>query len=115
MTNLKYISGLIIVIVLLIVGYRFEQYKVEKDFLLFTTIECSEGDTGCFTLECSGDDLECDPTPYKKVVIQADGASSCLFEHDCVDFVCNETENCEIIICDDSSIEEGETCVMNTM
>ena len=113
MTILKHISTLAIIVILLIISNRFGEYNIKKDFLLFTTIECSSGDIGCFVLDCSIDESVCDSTPYKKISIKATQAPSCLYEHNCEEFLCQSIENCEVILCDSSSTDDGEICAPN--
>lgn len=65
----------------------------------------------CFVSDCSSeDDPECDLTPYKKVEILAKEAPSCLEEHSCESFGCNQIKSCSITYCDNKSKEEGEIC-----
>lgn len=112
MTKTKHILIILFILILGIVFYRFEQYKVEKNFLLFGTVECQVEDTSCFVADCSPDvDPECDITLYQKIEVSARNAPACLFEHDCVDFVCEESQGCEVIVCSQDTIDIGESCI----
>ena len=111
-SNTKKEIVLIIAILFIIIGFRYEQYVVERNFMLDVNVNCIEGEKGCFVADCDPADSEdCDTTHYKKVSILASEAPKCLEEHSCEAFSCSGLHNCAVVLCNDESLEEGEVCV----
>lgn len=102
------------VAVLAVVGFRYHQYVIERNFVLAVNAPCNPETESCFAWACDPEeDEECDLTPYKKVEIIANEAPQCLEEHACEEFSCDpESETCSVTYCEDETIEEWEMCVM---
>jgi hypothetical protein len=110
-SNTKKEIVLIIAILAIIIGFRYQQYMVQRNFTLDVNVACVAGEQGCFAMDCSPEESEdCDTATYKKVNILASEAPQCLEEHSCEAFSCTGLANCSIILCDDESIEDGEMC-----
>jgi len=111
----KNANWLIIVVILLlfvVVGYRFEQYYLLKNFTLEVNTSCNPEIEKCFVMDCQEGDPGCDTSPYKKVEILARDAPKCLEEHSCDSFVCPVgLVNCSITYCSESALSDGERCV----
>ncbi len=101
----------VVILMLAIVGFRYEQYVIERNFDVIANTVCDPQIEECFVLDCDPDtDEECDVTPYKKVAIIANQAPQCLFEHSCEEFSCDGRASCEITYCTEEALEEGELC-----
>lgn len=97
---------------LVVVVYRFEEYQVAGDYLIYTTASCDATNERCFVMDCDPTDEECDQTPYKKITVHAGSAPACALEHTCEDFVCPvEDSSCEVLLCNDDAVEDGEVCM----
>ena len=109
----KLFLALIILATLLVVFNRYQQYIINRNFVLNIDTVCSPDIEKCFTMDCSpADDPECDDTPYKKVEILEINAPKCLEEHNCSDFACDPGDIlCSITFCSDNVLEDGEKCV----
>ena len=108
----KYFLIFILCVGIIIVGYRYKQYVIDKDFILDVNVECNPSVEKCFVVDCDSSDPACDSAPYKKVEIKYVYALLCLEEHDCQDFSCMGIENnyCVIKYCSDSTLSGGEKC-----
>jgi len=111
---LKKANWLIIVVVLIllaVVGYRFEQYYVLKNFILEVNTSCDSSTDKCFVMACEAGSSDCDTSHYKKVEIVARDAPKCLEEHSCDNFLCsNGSDKCSITYCSENALSDGETC-----
>lgn len=109
--NTKFFLVVLLVLILIVVGYRYKQYYLDRNFLIEVNTVCDIESENCFVADCSiEEDPDCDDTPYKKVKILANEAPACLEEHTCEVFSCEEKENCSVIYCSDESLEDGERC-----
>jgi hypothetical protein len=106
----KYFYIAITILILIVTGYRFVQYRVENNFLLYGTISCNTETESCFVWDCSLDELDCDQTPYKKVTVWAASAPDCLYENDCEDFSCEGIKECQIQNCSAEALMDEEMC-----
>ena len=104
---------LILLITLIVVFYRYQQYVVDKNFILNVNTVCDPNIENCFTADClPGTDSECDTTPYKKVKILDRYAPKCLEEHNCSSFSCEKyNSNCYVTYCSPDTLENGEKCL----
>lgn len=103
---------LVMLAVFTIVGFRYNQYVQERNYLLNVNTGCNTESESCFAADCSvASDPSCDPTPYEKVVISAHDAPSCLEEHSCESFSCGNIASCSISYCSKDTITEGERCL----
>lgn len=97
-----------------IAAYRYQQYVVDKNYLLEVNAPCDVTTHSCFTSDCSPqDDLSCPPGPYEKVEIRKAVAPACLEEHTCTSFACPAGGTCAITYCSSDSLEDGEHCSGN--
>lgn len=104
---------LIILVLLAVIVYRYDQYVLKKNFLLNIATACDPSFESCFVVDCSPEeDEECDQTPYKKIEIRASEAPMCLQEHSCDTFECEPGTSCVASYCSDDALEEGEICSM---
>jgi len=105
-----YYSALFILLLIAVV-VRFYEYKVDRNFLIFSFIECDPTTNDCFVENCSPQvDSECNPSPYAKIAIPGYIAPECLAEHTCESFVCSQENGCIIDYCTEEVTEEWETC-----
>lgn len=89
--------------------YRFIDYRINKNFFIYSAIPCNPAVHSCF-LELCEDDVECEQVPYSKIEISAKVAPTCILENSCEELSCNDVQNCEIIYCTDESLEDYEDC-----
>jgi hypothetical protein len=112
--KLKHLLVLIILVVVFVIMYRYDQYIIKKNFILEVSISCDSSKETCFVMDCSVDiDPDCDKNPYKKIKISATYAPICLEEHTCDDFTCDNLNDCSTLICSDDNKESWETCLTN--
>lgn len=98
-------------VIFAIVWYRYDQYVVQRNFIIHAAAPCDSSEGTCFVADCSPEDDEtCDLTPYKKVELLANKAPACLEEHTCASFACAAIDSCTETYCDEESLEEGEVC-----
>jgi hypothetical protein len=103
--------ALFLAVICIVAWYRYDQYVVQKNFLLEVNAVCNPASEACFVADCSPtDDPFCDTTPYKKVEILASEAPACLEEHTCESFSCDGIERCSITYCLDEIKEDWESC-----
>lgn len=106
--------AMVLVAVAATIWYRFDQYVIQRNFVMVANAFCDPESEECFVMDCDPEtDEECDATPYKKVSILASEAPACLQEHTCETFSCDGLSSCEITTCDDESLEEGEACYVH--
>ncbi|MES2225726.1 MAG: hypothetical protein V4480_02855 [Patescibacteria group bacterium] len=111
MRSPRYFLVLSIAAILGIVGYRYDQYLVEKQYTLRVDVSCDSAAESCFAADCTPDSgPDCDPTPYKKVEIRAADAPACLEEHSCEHFSCAGIASCTLSLCSGDVLEDGEKC-----
>lgn len=102
---------LVLCLVGFVVGVRYQQYVLERNFMVEVTTACDPFYNSCFTSSCTpDDDPSCPPVPYKKVSIIAHDAPMCLLEHTCSSFECT-TLQCEILYCAEDVLDEAESCI----
>jgi hypothetical protein len=102
---------LIILVLLAVIVYRYDQYILKKNFLLNIAANCDPSIESCFVVNCSPEeDEECDQTPYKKIEILASEAPMCLQEHSCDSFECESGTSCVAVYCSENTLEEWEVC-----
>jgi hypothetical protein len=111
-TRSKLFFWLLLVIIILVSGFKFNQFFIEKDFTLLVNLDCDPAMERCFALDCSSmDDPECDDVPYKKLETWAGNAPSCLLERTCLDFSCPLNDAlCSVTYCSSENIESWEKC-----
>lgn len=106
-----YFLGISILVLIAIVGYRYQQYVVDHNFKLKVNTSCDPTTEACFQADCDpASDAECDTSPYKKVSILAKEAPACLEEHSCEAFTCDGKASCSISYCSESEVSDGEVC-----
>ncbi len=107
----KYWLALFAIIVISVIGYRYYDYVVQRNFLLEVNVTCDPATDTCFVMDCvPAEDPFCDITPYKKVELLASEAPACLEEHACEAFSCGASESCTETFCSDDTREEWEIC-----
>ncbi len=100
----------LLVFVVLTVVFRYEEYAVRKNFILYSYASCDPASASCFQTDCDPSDEMCDTTPYLKVSLPAAAADHCLLEQDCESFSCDGITGCDISYCSESTLEVGEIC-----
>ena len=108
--DLYLIMGLFIVLLIIVVAYRYNQYVLNKNFLLEVNATCDKNIENCFLSDCEPD-MGCDPTPYKKIEIQSNQSPWCMEEHTCPSFYCKDNNTCKVTYCSATSLEDGEKCL----
>jgi len=110
-TRPLYLLLLLLSAILVVIAYRYEQYVVQRNFLIDVQAPCDPASKSCFVSDCSPtDDPACDTSPYDKVEILDSEAPACLEEHTCVAFSCEGYSNCSIDYCSEDTLEDGEAC-----
>jgi hypothetical protein len=102
------------ILVLAIVGivvYRYDQYVLNRQYLVDAAAPCDPALNSCFVADCSPDeDPSCDTTPYEKVELPGALAPGCLLENSCEAFTCTADNDCVITYCAAEDTEDGEIC-----
>ena len=107
----KYLFILVILLFLAVMGYRYDEYILKRNFLITVNAVCNPSIESCFVADCeTGPD--CDESPYKKVDILAHNTPKCLEEHNCPNFSCANISNCEETYCSENTLSEGEKCLV---
>ena len=102
---------LVAVLVFSVVGFRYYEYVVNRNFIINVYTACNPSTEQCFVSDCSPeDDLSCPNGPYKKIEIRDADAPQCLEEHTCTNFICGDIASCTATYCSEENLEEGESC-----
>ena len=127
--NSKYFLGFVALVIVLLVGYKFKQFIIDKDFTLIANIPCDTKTESCFKVTCdpvtgcdaSSGIVNADGSPYKKVTLPYSKAPNCLIEEDCTSFSCEANDPgdpaCKVTTCVDGATEDnggpadGEECI----
>lgn len=110
MKNSRFIL-LIIFLVIIVVGYRYNEYVLSRHFDVLATTECDPISESCFFWDCTVDEEEdCDTTPYGKVEMAAYETPSCLLENNCEEFFCEDYKTCEAVMCSEETVSSWEGC-----
>ena len=113
MSTIAKFSLSFLVAVAVVLGYRYYDYKVLRDYLVHANVACDPLTERCFA-EFDPEDETAEPIPYKSVVINARYAPQCLEEHACEAFACpREADVCEVRYCEAEGLEEGESCFVS--
>jgi hypothetical protein len=114
----KFILISIIIIIFAVVGFKYKQFFLDRDFLFLTQVNCDPKTEQCFRVICDG---ECDTSskllfmdgsPYKYVELPAYKAPQCLVETKCPDFSCKENDQtCTTTYCSDDTLSDEEECI----
>ena len=110
--KVKFLFPIIFILVFFfVVGYRYKEYVLDKNFILEVNTLCDQNSGNCFT--SSSSDLNFGQNPYKKIKILASYAPKCLEEHSCESFICpaNKNSECEITYCSNDTKTDGEECL----
>lgn len=111
MRKTLWIQWIFIATILFVIGVRYYDSIVRRDFLIEATISCDPMHEACFAWDCDVEtDPTCDQTPYKKIALPAYSASHCLEENDCPEFSCEAAAGCTTTYCSDETREEWELC-----
>jgi hypothetical protein len=109
---------------LLIVGsvaVTYWRIMVKRDYIISASQECDPTTEVCFVYECDPEgDEECAATPeeerisyYKTITKNAKNIPLCdPYKNECpTELTCEEEEEeCEIMLCDEETVPEGESC-----
>ncbi|MDD5152655.1 MAG: hypothetical protein PHS95_01475 [Candidatus Pacebacteria bacterium] len=136
--NSKYFLSFVGLVIVLLVGYKFKQFIIDKDFTLVANIPCDPATESCFRQDCettcAEGDIECtecdtesgivnaDGSPYKKIELPYAKAPNCLIEENCTPDEASQIcvagdETCIITTCEPyvdeanpGNVEDGEVC-----
>lgn len=102
---------LIVFFVLIIAVYNFMHYYVFKNYTVQVYTACDTSKHSCFVADPDIADPTFQSVPYSKVEMTASNIPSCLEEHTCSDFTCdNIVGACFVTYCSELNKEDGETC-----
>ena len=111
----KYFIYFLILVTLVVIFNRYQQYVYNKNFILDVNTVCDPTIEQCFISDCTPGTDSCDITPYKKVEILDLYAPKCLEEHSCSIFTCEEKKgDCSITYCSAENTVDGEKCLEKT-
>ncbi|MEN9647420.1 MAG: hypothetical protein RLY57_224 [Candidatus Parcubacteria bacterium] len=109
--NPTYLILLITILISTLIWYRFNDFVINKNFVINVAVNCNTEIEQCFVSDCNTEiDSECDQEPYKKISILKKYAPACLEEHSCENFKCSDFQSCMEINCSEASLDEGEIC-----
>ncbi len=99
---------IVVLLALSIVGInRYRNYIFDRNFFIAVNVPCDVDIESCFD---GSSDSSFDDHPYKKILIKANQAPTCLQEHSCEFFSCVGLNNCEEVQCSERDIVEEEFC-----
>ena len=101
----------LIIAVFAIVGYRFQNYYITRDYVLNVFTPCDPTAHSCFAADESIADPSFQTGPCEKVEIIAHYVPPCLEEHTCKDFSCEGITSCKISYCSNDLLDVGESCI----
>lgn len=103
----RYITLAIITIGIAFVVVKYNTFFIREDYIVIKQIPCHVNNASCFVSKCESNDSTCNPTEkYLKIKVQAKYAGS-----DYESLLCAGSDpHCQIITCEDSTIEPGEQC-----
>jgi hypothetical protein len=111
----KIIMLVSLAVIIFTVWFKFSQYTVQENYILYALITCDPTTHNCFTTDCDPENEECDTSTYKKVEMTANAAPACVKENNCEEFACESDDpNCSETYCSEDTLEEGERCTENT-
>jgi hypothetical protein len=108
----KFLFSALILAIIFVGVYKYKEFVIDKNFDIYTHISCNPQTEECFVQDCSIEtDPECDLNPYKKITKSAKNILECVDGADCPELKCEQNEEfCEITVCSEASIEDGEVC-----
>lgn len=99
---------------IMVTGYK---YFFEQDYLVQATVDCDPSSEKCFVSICNNEEEECSSIPeenisYYKIFEQsAKNLPACSFGEVCGEMVCETSEGCVEIFCnEDLFLEIGDKC-----
>jgi hypothetical protein len=105
------ILPLFAVLILTVVGFRYNEYVIHRNFVMDVNAPCDPSTEACFTSSCSpAEDLGCPVGPYKKIEINNADAPRCLENHQCTHFACDGIASCTTTYCSSDVLADGESC-----
>lgn len=117
----KIVLVVIILSILVVVGFKYKQFFLDKDFSVIVHASCDPATESCFRIACDGECEESsvifsDGSPYKKIELPHSKAPMCITtDMTCLDFSCSADDtDCTTTYCADDTLEEGEECVIAT-
>jgi hypothetical protein len=117
MNRISHFALLMALLLTVLVGYRFYDYAIGKNFTIDIYTDCNPAEHSCFLLEDLDMGYGIEDGPYERVSIVSKHAPACLEEHSCEDFTCEglPEESCTITYCSEDTVGEGEVCIHNDM
>lgn len=117
----KIILIALLLLVVILSGFKYKQFFLDKNFLFTTQVSCDPTTESCFQVVCGDEGCEpsafmfSDGTPYKYVDLPGYRVPECLEANTCPDFFCPvDDEECVTTYCSEDVIEEGEECIASS-
>jgi len=100
------------VLLVISIGVTFYKYVIKKDYIIMAYIGCDPQIERCFFVPCEGEDCPAEIDYYKIINKKAFNIELCDPETTgCNPPVCKDGEkDCEIILCSEDTVSEGEKC-----
>jgi hypothetical protein len=104
-----YLICLLALLGVVVAGWGYHTYFLERDFIVHTTTECDPETEACF-MWCG--DGECEQDYYKKIDKNARYIPVCdSYATECEPLSCGAGEaDCKVTWCSSETIEDGEVC-----
>lgn len=105
-------------LIIAVIGISFYKYFVAKNYFIKAETACDPATEKCFAYTCDPEeDAECPEDEaervsyYKYVEKKAFKINQCdAATQDCNNPICEPGEDCKVILCDESTVSEGEEC-----
>ena len=105
------ILPLFAVLILTVVGFRYSEYVIHRNFTMDVYAPCDPLTETCFVSSClPAENPGCPVGPYKKIEIKNADAPRCLENHQCTSFSCEGIVSCTTTYCSTESVGDGESC-----
>lgn len=98
---------ILLLVVVMIFVYRFNDYVIKKNYLVFVDVPCIVDQERCFDPDQGLSVLE---SPYKNIQISAKNKIICLEEHSCNKFSCDDLTMCQEKYCIHEEQGDGDLC-----
>ena len=103
----KYLLLAICLVGLLFVIFNYYNFFIKNDYIVTKQIPCDPKIDSCFVSDCQSNDSTCDPTTtYMKIEVPSKYAGSDYNSLSCA----KNDPSCNIITCQDDTLETGEKC-----
>lgn len=108
----KIFFSLVVLFLIVFSAYKYDQYVVKRNFIVFQQVSCDNTTEECFVADCDVANPDCDVTPYKKIEKLASNIPFCTPDTECPELTCESGEiGCTITLCSDDVVDSGEKCL----